>query len=206
MMKTTKSCHIKIAKILAVLYFMRNPNSRIHKEMKRSKGETRIRIQQDEEEHANAAGIRLYTGVHVNRIRKRSGYSIIAKDRTNKLLLVWAAAEERDAELKMEEASVIKIALMLARSKNWQNVNAYGSNNVLIQKMRMQEENDSRCATILGNVSLLSSLFCTCSFKFINSKANVAANRIAQYAVGLKSAVKWEDNFPKWVQDNTNKL
>lgn len=38
-------------------------------------------------------GIRINTWINIDRTRKRIAYSFMAKDYTNKLVLIWAAAE-----------------------------------------------------------------------------------------------------------------
>lgn len=69
-----------------------------------------------------------------------------------------AAAEAKEGILPMEEANTIKLALLLAKQRRWTEVLIQGTNTHLIKKLKNQDPNDSKCATI-ENVLDLSSLF-----------------------------------------------
>lgn len=46
--------------------------------------------------------------------------------------MIWAVAEHREADVQMEESNVIKLALMLAKERGWQEVVIQGTNKRLI--------------------------------------------------------------------------
>lgn len=52
---------------------------------------------------ADPTDIKIDTCVHVNRTQKKVVYSIVAKDQTDQIKLVWADVEHRESEPNMEE-------------------------------------------------------------------------------------------------------
>lgn len=63
------------------------------------------------------------------------------------------------------------------------------SNSRLIQKIKDKDSNDSLCATIIENVLDLSSLFESCSFRYVDANQNVINSKVAKFAINLKDAV-----------------
>lgn len=124
---------------------------------------------------------------HISKVQRKVSYSILGWDQINKLVLVWAAAEKRNAIMKMEEANAIKLALLLAKEKGRSNVIIQGTNKGLMKKLKEQDADDSQCATTLENIAYLRSLF--------------NAIRVAKFVLGLKNVIRWKTDFPSWIKE-----
>lgn len=125
-----------------------------------------------EVEMVQRQGLKIFTGVNICRTKKCVGYSILMQNHNNKKMqMIWAAAEERETEALMEESNVIKLALLLAKEKGWRDVAIFGTNERLMTNLKSKDANDSRVATIIGNILYLGSLFSSCSFHHISNSS-----------------------------------
>lgn len=100
-----------------------------------SKDKTGTQEQRNEVQFEDRREITIRVNVNINKTRKIVGYCLIVWDQSGKLIYILAAAEERKAEQEMEEASAIKLALKLAKTKGWNEVTVLTNNRSIIQKL-----------------------------------------------------------------------
>lgn len=93
--------------------------------------QAKTKDQEKEDEADNVCEVKISTGINICRVRRRIGYFVVVTDQRNKPLLIWAAVEERAADIQMEEANLIKLALQLAKQRGWENVGILMSFKVL---------------------------------------------------------------------------
>lgn len=91
----------------------------------------------------SARGVILNVATQINTIKRRIGFSIVARDHAGQIKLVWAAVEERQADSAMEEANTVKLALFLAKQKGWQEVLVQGTNSKVMLKLMQKDSNDA---------------------------------------------------------------
>lgn len=96
----------------------------------------------------------------------------------------------------MEEANTIKLALLLPMDRGWKRICILGTNKGLLQKLVNKDPNDALCDPIIENILSLDSMFFFCILMIIDKKINVLASTIVRFAIDLKHAIRWENNFP----------
>lgn len=64
-----------------------------------------------------------------------------------------------------------------------------------MQKLIRKDVDEVRYAVILQNTLDIGVLFCSCSFEYVDIKANGLATQLARFTLNLKNPVIWEHRF-----------
>lgn len=108
-----------------------------------------------------------------------------ALNQRNKLLLVSTASNKRDVDQYMDDANAIKLALLIAKEKEWQDIVIQATKKRVMKKLKRRETNDAKFDNIRKHLHL-NSLFYACSLHLVNCNMNVSINKIAKFAQRLR--------------------
>ncbi|KAL3534565.1 hypothetical protein ACH5RR_003026 [Cinchona calisaya] len=100
----------------------------------------------------SSANIFFEIGTAMDKVSKRLGYSLMARDRNGKLLKILVDDREGKTGLMLMMAEAMRPALVLAKEEGWDRVQLFCSNKAIVEKLNKKTTEDVNLATFLEDI------------------------------------------------------
>lgn len=143
--------------------------------------------------------IALNTDAAIKQQQRKTGWGVIAQGENGVVKEVWAGGSNRQGDPAVEEALVIRTALVKARERGWKKMVVYSDCKGIIEKTKEQNMEDQFAGMVIADILKLSESFVSCSHCFISRESNGVAHHTAKFALNLRHEVSWSQSFPIWL-------
>ncbi|KAL0443155.1 UNVERIFIED_CONTAM: hypothetical protein Slati_2038200 [Sesamum latifolium] len=112
------------------------------------------------------------------------GAGVIGRD-GNGAVLAWLSRRyDRVGNAEIAKALAAREAIRLALRRGWRSIIIEGDCASLIRKLQVSDPDFSQIGTVVMDIRMLASSFCSCSFQFVKRACNAAAHYLAQILFG----------------------
>ncbi|XP_027166351.1 uncharacterized protein LOC113766348 [Coffea eugenioides] len=144
--------------------------------------------------------IKLNTNAAFSQNLERTGIGVVARNAEEELMKVWARAEVKRSEPRVEEAAAIRMGMQMAWKANWRAVELQSDCKDVVDMLNKKQKQQNSIGVILEDIANMRGLFEQCTFSFVHRDGNRCAHSVAKFAVKLTTNVEWDVCFPMWLQ------
>ncbi|XP_027122315.1 uncharacterized protein [Coffea arabica] len=134
-------------------------------------------------------------------MQKAVGIGVVARNAEGELMKVWARAELKRSEPRVEEAAAIRMGMQMAWKANWRAVELQSDCKDVVDMLNKKQKQQNNIVVVLEDIANMRCLFEQCTFSFVHRDGNRCAHSVAKFAVKLTTNVEWDVCFPIWLKE-----